>query len=323
MAFAVVAALSGCGGGPGASEAASEPAASVTSAAPPPEEVTLAQLDASKIPVRGAPDWMADDGTDLFVKTDSGSVAVIDPDKSTEARVLPLGAGGLCQGIGAGSGMVWSCDPNPSGTTDDVLRVNLKSGKAERFEVGKRPDQGNLAVAAGRVWVITDAGLVGMNVATGQPDPPVDLRVPGTDLALTDEKAYVVSRGAGAVVSVDLAGRRVLAQANVADARAVAVADEVWVTTGSELVALEKEGLKETARIPIKGELCSVAADGDRVFVIGTEPVLTEVDATTHQVSRVVTDANSECGDIHAAFGSIWLSDNVGDVVHRVPLQRK
>ena len=266
---------------------------------------------------------MADDGTDLFVKTDSGSVAVIDPDKSAEARLLPLGAGGLCQGIGAGSGMVWSCDPNPSGTTDDVLRVNLKSGKAERFEVGKRPDQGNLAVAAGRVWVITDAGLVGLNVATGQPDPPVDLGVPGTDLAATDERAYVVSRGAGAVVSVDLTGRRVLAQSNVADARAVAVADEVWVVTGSELVALDKEGLKESARVPIEGELCSVAVDGDRVFVIGTEPLLTEVDATTDQVSRVVTDANSECGDIHAAFDSIWLSDNVGDVVYRVPLQMK
>jgi hypothetical protein len=74
---------------------------------------------------------MADDGTNLFVKTDSGSVAVIDPDKSTEVRKLSLGAAGLCQGIGADSGMVWSCDPNPSGTTDDVLRVNPKSGKVQ------------------------------------------------------------------------------------------------------------------------------------------------------------------------------------------------
>jgi hypothetical protein len=41
---------------------------------------------------------MADDGTDLFVKTDSGSVAVIDPDKSAEARRLPLAAGGYARG---------------------------------------------------------------------------------------------------------------------------------------------------------------------------------------------------------------------------------
>ena len=210
MAFAVVAVLTGCGGGSGGHGrgAASEPAASVTPG-PPPEKLTLAQLDASKIPVRGAPDWMADDGRNLFVKTDSGSVAVIDPNKSTEVRKPSLGAGGLCQGIAADSGMVWSCDPNPSGTTDDVLRVNSKSGKAQRFEVGKRPDQGHLDVAAGRAWVITDAGLVGLNVTTGQPDPPIDLEVPGTDIAATDERAYVVSRGAGAVVSVDLTGRRV------------------------------------------------------------------------------------------------------------------
>jgi hypothetical protein len=64
-------------------------------------------------------------------------------------------------------------------------------------------------------------------------------------------------------------------QSNIADARAVAVADEVWVVTGSELVALEKEGLKETARIPVEGETCSDAVDEDRVFVVGTEPLLT------------------------------------------------
>lgn len=74
-AFAAVAAvLSACSGDPGGtgdSGAASESAASAVPAGPPPEEVTLAQLDALKIPVRGAPDWMADDGTNLFVKTDS------------------------------------------------------------------------------------------------------------------------------------------------------------------------------------------------------------------------------------------------------------
>jgi hypothetical protein len=146
--------------------------------------------------------------------------------------------------------------------------------------------------------------------------------VPGTDLATTDQRAYVLSRGAGAVVSVDLVKRNVVAQSNVADARALAVSNDVWVVTGSELVALAAEQLEETARIPI-GPPCSVAAEGDRVFVSATQPLLTEVDAKTHQVSRVITDANSECADIHVAFGSIWLSDNVRDVVYRVPLMHR
>lgn len=80
-AFAAVAAvLSACSGDPGGtgdSGAASESAASAVPAGPPPEAVTLAQMDASKIPVSGAPDWIADDGTSVFVKTDSGTVAVI------------------------------------------------------------------------------------------------------------------------------------------------------------------------------------------------------------------------------------------------------
>ena len=61
--------LSACSGGdpggPGDSGAASESAAPVVPVGPPPEAVTLAQMDASKIPVTGAPDWMADDGTEL------------------------------------------------------------------------------------------------------------------------------------------------------------------------------------------------------------------------------------------------------------------
>jgi hypothetical protein len=145
---------------------------------------------------------MADDGTDLFVRTDSGSVAVIDPDKSAEARRLPLGAGGLCQGIGAGGGVIWSCDPNPSGTADDVLRVNPKSGKVERFAVGKRADQGHLDVAASRVWVITDAGLVGLDLTNGKPDPPIDPGVPGSDLTATEGRAYVVSFSPGEPIRV-------------------------------------------------------------------------------------------------------------------------
>ena len=109
---------------------------------------------------------MADDGTTLYVKTDSGSVSVVDPAKSAEVRRLQLGAAGLCQGIGGRRRRGVSCSPTPAGT-DDVLRVNLKSGKVQRFQVGKRADQGHLDVAADRVWVITDAGLVGLNVETG------------------------------------------------------------------------------------------------------------------------------------------------------------
>jgi hypothetical protein len=93
----------------------------------------------------------------------------------------------------------------------------------------------------------------------------------------------VVSRGAGAVVAVDLAERRVVAESNVIDARQVAASKEVWVLTGTELVALAERELQETARIHLDGTPCAVAVDGDRVFVRGTEPLLTEVNATAHQ----------------------------------------
>jgi hypothetical protein len=89
-------------------------------------------------------------------------VSVIDPGRGKEMRRLSVATSGLCQGIGVGGGAVWSCDPNSSSNTDDVMRVNAKSGKVERLQVGKRQDQGHLDVAADRVWVITDAGLTGL-----------------------------------------------------------------------------------------------------------------------------------------------------------------
>jgi hypothetical protein len=39
-------------------------------------------------------------------------------------------------------------------------------------------------------------------------------------------------------------------------------------------------------------------------------------------VTRVVTDAGSECADAHAAFTSIWLSSDEGEIIYRVPLHR-
>jgi hypothetical protein len=134
-------------------------------------------------------------------------VSVIDPAKTAELKRLRLGGRGLCQGIGAGGGAVWSCSPDSSGNLDNVLRLDPSSGRVKWFEVGKRPDQGHLDVASDRVWVITDAGLVGLDTKTGRADPPIDLQVPGTNLAAADDGAYVVSRGAGAVVAVDLAER--------------------------------------------------------------------------------------------------------------------
>gem|GEM_PF-5841709 len=84
----VVSVLTACSGADssGSSDRPSQSAEATARAAPPPEAVTLAELGVSEVPVRGAPDWMADDGATLYVKTDSGSVAVIDPAKSAEVR---------------------------------------------------------------------------------------------------------------------------------------------------------------------------------------------------------------------------------------------
>ncbi len=127
----------------------------------------MAERQRAEIAITGNPDWLASDDTSLYVKTDSGSVVVVDPASNRVVRTLPTGASGLCQGLGVAFGSVWTCSPDASGASDEVVRLNPRSGKVlARLSVAKRPDQGHLEAAAGRLWVITDAGLVGIDPAT-------------------------------------------------------------------------------------------------------------------------------------------------------------
>ena len=149
-----------------------------SSPAPAPSSVAMAERQRAKIAVSGNPDWLAADDTSLYVKTDSGTVAVVDPASNRIVRSFHTGAAGLCQGLGVAFGSVWTCSPDASGAGDEVLRLDPRSGKVlARLPVAKRPDQGHLEAAAGRLWVITDAGLVGSTLPS-QADPPLDLALP-------------------------------------------------------------------------------------------------------------------------------------------------
>jgi len=313
--------LAACGGADPGRQAPSSVSPPPSSPAPEPSSVAMAQRQRAKIAVSGNPDWLAADDTSLYVKTDSGTVAVVDPASNRVVRSFPTGAaGGLCQGLGVAFGSVWTCSPDPSGAGDEVLRLDPRSGKVlARLPVAKRPDQGHLEAAAGRLWVITDAGLVGIDPATNQPDPPLDLGVAGTELAVGEEMVWVSSVGDGAVVRVDPAARAVVARAAGLDSpRELTVGDHVWVLTRAGLVALDRDGLEHAGTVPTGPQSCGLATTPEAVWVSDTEPFLQQVDPATRTVLAEVTTDTGSCGDVRVAHGSIWATAADDDVLYRL-----
>lgn len=312
--------LAACGGADPAGQAPSSVAPPPSSPAPEPSSVAMAERQRAKIAVSGNPDWLAADDTSLYVKTDSGTVAVVDPASNRVVRSFHTGAAGLCQGLGVAFGSVWTCSPDASGAGDEVLRLDPRSGKVlARLPVAKRPDQGHLEAAAGRLWVITDAGLVGIDPATNQAHPPLDLGVAGTELAVDEEMVWVSSVADGAVVQVDPAARSVVARAAGLDSpRELTVGDQVWVLTRAGLVALERDGLEQAGTVPTSAQSCGLATTPEAVWVSDTEPFLHQVDPATRTVVAAITTDTGSCGDVRVAHGSVWASAADDDVVYRL-----
>ena len=296
----------------------SEPSPSAP--APAPSSVAMADRQRASIAVPGNPDWLGADDSALYVKTDSGSVAVVDPATNKVVRSLPTGSGGLCQGLGVGFGSVWTCSPDASGSTDDVLRLEPGSGKVlARLPVAKKTDQGHLEATADRVWVLTEAGLVGIDPAANRPDPPIDLGVAGTDLAVDGEMVWVTSVADGAVVQVDIATRQVVARAQGLDSpRSIIVGDAVWVLTRAGLVALDRNGLGQLGTVPVGAQSCGLAATPGAVWVSDTDPFLHQVDASGRLVTVTITAETESCGDVRVAFDSVWASAADDDVIYRL-----
>ena len=294
--------------------------ASPTSSKAQPSSVPMAQRQRAAISVTGNPDWLAADDTSLYVKTDSGTVAVVDPASNRVVRSLPTGASGLCQGLGVAFGSVWTCSPDASGASDEVLRLDPRSGELlARLPVGKRPDQGRLEAAAGRVWVITDAGLVGIDPATNKADPPLDLGIRGTALAVDGDSVWVSSLGDCAVVQVDVSTRTEVGRVTGLDApRGLAVGDQVWVLTRAGLVALARDDLHQVGTVATSAATCGLAITADAVWVSDTEPFLREIDSESRAMVGVVSADTSSCGDVRIAHGSIWATAADDDVLYRL-----
>lgn len=292
-------------------------AATTTSApatVPPTSSVPTAGVVTDEIEILPSVDYLDIDEHGVWAKLEPALVYLIDPTTNEITEKIRVEQD-RCDGIGVGDGSVWTCSGR------DVVRIDPTTGEVvATFPVDKTHTQGELPVAAGKVWILTGDGssVVPIDTATNTIDTPIPLPARGTDLGAGPSGIWVVSSIDHVVMHIDAETRAVLSSTEVARATDVAVEDDqVWVVAVAETVMIDPVSGAIGRTVPVGGGIWgSVALTKNTVWVRGTTTFVTRIDRAT---GELVDDENSVVydeiasrltsgGDIAVGFGSVWTS---------------
>src|ERR1700730_419483 len=168
----------------------------------------------AKIPIPGAPDWMAIAPDAVWVsRTGADSIVRVDPATNKIATTVAVGRNPCC-GLAAGFGSVWA----PVCPDDGIARVDSATNKlTARIHTTIGTSEGGIVADATGIWMISDPA--------------------GTLMCIDPASNQIVARGA--ITS----GSWV----------AAAGAGAIWVTctAGNLLLRVDPHGRQVTARIPV------------------------------------------------------------------------
>jgi streptogramin lyase len=307
-----------------------ERAASTTSTAPPttvlaPEGYPVTDVaDRQDARLRiDSPDWLATDGTSLWVKRDDGSVERIDPETNEVISTVD-NDGAHCAGIGVGFGSVWTC--SVAGEAPHVARYDAETGELQAtIPVVKAAIQGHLATGFDHVWVLTGDGstLVGIDPETDAPAVTVDLGIRGTDLETGEAGLWVVSTLDDQVLRIDPdTGEVVHRVTEVLKPTAVSVTDDVWVAAQLSTNQIDPD----TGEVVVTSEIGTganggIAVTDDAVWVRSAKRFLVRLDPTDGQPVEGFSSADTpSAGSVLVAFGSVWATAYDDEALFRIPI---
>lgn len=301
VAFVVAACASASSG------AATDPSAPsrVTPAPIPFEELSPASLT-----ILGDPDVLVVGFGSIWVMNDSGTVNRIDP--ATATVTAPIRVHGLdpegCASLGLGATSIWSCKEG------DLVRIDPATNTGEApIPADKVWSQIRLVYAGGRAWVLTGDGtsLRGLEESSGTMSEPIALPAPCTDLGAAADRLYVVCESAGRVLHVDLASGSVIADLAVDKPHHVsATATDVWVESSNGLLQLDPTTLairRTFADIRV-GLFGALRADDAGVWIRRIDPYLTRVDASSGDITAVISAPFASGGDVVVDGDRLWAT---------------
>lgn len=255
----------------------------------------------------GESDWLASDGTAVWVTRGGGFVDRIDPSTNTVTASTKV-SNEVCQGLGYGDGSVWSCSGFDLARIDPVTVAVVATIPVDKFK-----DQGHLPVAAGRVWVITGtdaATLVGVSTTTNTPEVSIPLAARCLDATAAHDAVWLACLS-GEVLRIDPIAATVAARVGKLPLAASVEgnADAVFVHYEPGIAKIDPTTNTVTTRVKVAaGPYDPVEADDTSVWLRSERPFLRRFDATSLRLVERVTAATDSGGSMLVAFDSLWTS---------------
>lgn len=291
------------------------------------EDRLLASLE-----IQVEPDELALLNGFIWTKTADGHVVQIDP--ATNAVIADVKVDTTsdmyhyCGGLGTDGEHVWSC--SASGDADnrliDVVRLDPATQEVvQTYAVDKIFDQWELPFLDGRIWVLTGDGdkLVGIDVATNEPGPAIDLGVRCLQLSAARGSLFATCRNENVILQIDPGSGQITRRIEVEGPEFVAADDSsLWVVSLNSVLRLDAETLEPIAQWGPLGFVSDFQVTGDAVWLRQRDGFLYRIDpATNTLVEQIVPSERLAAGHVLVTEDSIWTTAYDDSLLLRLSLE--
>lgn len=192
----------------------------------------------------------------------------------------------------------------------------------QTIEVGMIFDQFEMPFVADRIWVLTGAGdmLVGIDAATGEPTPLINLDARCTQLAEVAGSLMAACPSDDAILVIDPREGSVTQRVTLESPRYIdGDANSLWVAQEHSIVRLDAGTMKPVAEYgPFPG-VFDLDASNDALWVRHGTGFLFRIDpATGMVVEQIESSEGLSPGSVLVFEGSVWATANDEGQLFRV-----
>jgi hypothetical protein len=232
-------------------------------------------------------------------------------------------------------GSIWALESSAS-----LDRINPASGRiTKRIGLDARAPY-NIWCGAGSVWVVSDGTgeLVRISPARNRTVAHIPIGDGAADMVFRGTTAWVMNHRDRRLMRLDTTTNRAtrLATLGVADVtapeRIALLGGSLWITgRGMDLLQVDPDTGAVESTVEIGGSGIDIVAAGNALWVPARSVAVDQSGLPTMEALRRVTPSGSVTTlsqppgrvDVHglvAGRGAVWLSDNRGGFLYRVPL---
>ena len=275
------------------------------------------------------PDGLAAIDGAVFVKTDDGRVARVDPRTNTVVARAKLDTARdpahYCQGIGSDGRTLWAC--SASDTSTDLVELDPRSlAVTSRAAVDKVFDQYSLPVVGGKVWALAGDGhlLTSVDTATGRTST-VPLPHRCFQLAATSRIVYATCILDDQTIAVDSRTGKIIGHVHVSGPTNVAASGKyVWVSGSGGLLRLDRKLVPQVLYPSLSaGPEGDLLATKTAIWVRNPSSFLVRIDPARRVSARYALGSALSGGSLLVAEGSLWTSASDDSTVLRVALRKR